>query len=250
MSGCPVKQNLDTVKTARDNPRMAAKQLEKRHKKRERGTAPQRAARRKAAADTPYHHGALHEALLQAAETILERDGLPGLTLRAAAREAGVSHAAPTHHFGDITGLLSELAASGFRKFGAALSAAAATKASAGERMDVMGEAYVMFAREHPSMFLLMFRSERLDVTRPALRQAVQEAFGLLTRGVSARHEGQAPSAPLALTAEIVRAWSMVHGFAMLMIDHRLEHVLSQLPEGADERTLLRAMLNIKGAKA
>jgi AcrR family transcriptional regulator len=249
MSGGSVKQNLDTVKTARDNPVMATKHLEKRQKKRVIGTGPGR-ARRKAAADAPYHHGALHEALLQAAETILERDGLQGLTLRAAAREAGVSHAAPTHHFGDMTGLLSELAASGFRKFGAALSAAAATKASAGERMDVMGEAYVMFAREHPSMFLLMFRSERLDVMRPALHQAVQEAFGLLSRGVSARHEGEAPSASLALTAEIVRAWSMVHGFAMLMIDHRLDHVLSHLPEGADERTLLRAMLNIKGAKA
>jgi AcrR family transcriptional regulator len=179
---------------------------------------------------------------LQAAETILERDGLAGLTLRAAAREAGVSHAAPTHHFGDMTGLLSELAASGFRKFGAALSAAAAAETSAGGRMDAMGEAYVVFAREHPSMFLLMFRSERLDHTRPALQQAMEEAFGLLTRGVSARR-GPAQSTPLALAAEVVRSWAMVHGFAMLMIDHRLEQVLAQLPKGTGERELLRAML-------
>ena len=95
-----------------------------------------------------------------------------------------------------------------------------------------------------------MFRSERLDITRPALHQAVEESFGLLMRGVSARHEGEARSTPLALTAEIVRAWSMVHGFAMLMIDHRLERVLSHLPDGADERTLLRAMLDMKGPKA
>src|SRR5215468_4979344 len=74
---------------------------------------------------TPYHHGALREALLMAAEGILERDGMPGLTLRAAAREAGVSHAAPTHHFSDLTGLLSELAAVGFRRFGEMLLAAA-----------------------------------------------------------------------------------------------------------------------------
>ena len=71
--------------------------------------------RRESSAETPYHHGDLHEALLQAAVQVLERDGLPGLTLRAVAREAGVSHAAPTHHFGDLTGLLSELAAIGFR---------------------------------------------------------------------------------------------------------------------------------------
>src|SRR5499433_3947205 len=73
---------------------------------------------------TPYHHGALREALLTADERILERDGMPGLTLRAAAREAGVSHAAPTHHFGDLTGLLSELAALGFRQFNAAMAEA------------------------------------------------------------------------------------------------------------------------------
>jgi AcrR family transcriptional regulator len=249
MSADAVKRNLDTVKTARDKSVMATKQLEKRQKRRVSGTAPGRGARRKAAADAPYHHGSLHEALLQAAETILERDGLQGLTLRAAAREAGVSHAAPTHHFGDMSGLLSELAAAGFRKFGAALSAVAATKASAGERMDAMGEAYVMFAREHPSMFLLMFRSERLDVTRPALHEAMEQSFGLLMRGVSARHAGEAQSAPLALLAEIVRAWSMVHGFAMLMIDHRLDRVLSHLPAGTNERDLLRAMLNIKGSK-
>ena len=60
--------------------------------------------RRRASGDTPYHHGDLHEALLQAAERVLERDGIAGLTLRAVAREAGVSHAAPTHHFGDLTG--------------------------------------------------------------------------------------------------------------------------------------------------
>src|SRR3954447_16214073 len=76
--------------------------------------------------DAPYHHGALRDALLEAAERVLERDGLPGLTLRAVARAAGVSHAAPPHHFGDLTGLLSELAAIGYRRFGAAMAAARA----------------------------------------------------------------------------------------------------------------------------
>src|SRR6201997_1261320 len=86
-----------------------------------------RTGRRSAAADTPYHHGALHDALLKAAERVLERDGLAGLTLRAVAREAGVSHAAPTHHFGDLTGLVSELAAIGFQQFNAAMAAASAS---------------------------------------------------------------------------------------------------------------------------
>ena len=228
---------------------MTSKQLEKRQKTRASGTGMIRGGKRKAAAEAPYHHGSLHEALLEAAETILERDGLAGLTLRAAAREAGVSHAAPTHHFGDMSGLLSELAAAGFRRFGAALGAAAASKSSASERMDAMGEAYVMFAREHPSMFLLMFRSERLDTSRPALHEAMEEAFGMLMRGVSARRGGTAASAPLSLLAEIARSWSMVHGFAMLMIDHRLDQILSYLPAGTDVRDLLRAMITSKTEK-
>src|SRR3954467_1879459 len=74
--------------------------------------------------DGPYHHGALHAALLKAAETVREREALAGLTLRAVAREAGVSHAAPAHHFGDLTGLLSELAAIGYTRFSAAMIAA------------------------------------------------------------------------------------------------------------------------------
>src|ERR1700729_4167601 len=74
--------------------------------------------------DAPYHHGALRDALLEAAERVLEREGLSGLTLRAVAREAGVSHAAPTHHFGDLTGLVSELAAIGFRQFNTAMASA------------------------------------------------------------------------------------------------------------------------------
>src|SRR6266567_6406981 len=91
--------------------------------------ARKRGARRNAGEGdgTPYHHGDLHDALLAAAERVLERDGLAGLTLRAVAREAGVSHAAPTHHFGDLTGLVSELAAIGFRQFNAAMASACDT---------------------------------------------------------------------------------------------------------------------------
>ena len=124
---------------------------------------------------------------------------------------------------------------------------AATKETSADGRMDAMGEAYVAFAREHPSMFLLMFRSERLDTTRPALHEAMQNAFGMLMRGVSERRGPPAGGlASLALLAEIVRSWSMVHGFAMLMIDHRLDQILSHLPQGTDANDLLRAIIRGK----
>jgi AcrR family transcriptional regulator len=171
----------------------------------------------------------------------------PACGAAAGSRDHSRSHAAPTHHFGDMTGLLSDLAASGFRKFGATLAAAAAAEPSAADRMNAMGEAYVDFAREHPSMFLLMFRSERLDPARPALRQALEQSSAVLVRGVSERRAGVgAPTSQLAMVADIARSWSMVHGFAMLMIDHRLNTLASHLPQGTTERDLLRAMLRGK----
>src|SRR5689334_8044776 len=134
-------------------------------------SAGSRAAKR----ETPYHHGALRDALLQAAERVLERDGLAGLTLRAVAREAGVSHAAPTHHFGDLTGLVSELAAIGYRQFSAAMTAAKAS-GTLQEQGLAAARAYVAFAQAHPGMYGLMFRAERLDMSRPSLHDASDAA--------------------------------------------------------------------------
>src|SRR5207253_9812005 len=131
-------------------------------------------------------------------------------TLRAAAREAGVSHAAPTHHFGDMTGLLSELAAVGFRRFSAALGAAASAEAlqSAHARLEAMGIAYVTFARSYPGLFMLMFRSERLDIERPGLKDAIRASSFALAGAVAARRgetlAAQRPSA--AQAAEMLRA--------------------------------------------
>ncbi len=201
-------------------------------------------ARRGAARLQSYHHGDLHDALLKAAETVLERDGVQGLTLRAAAREAGVSHAAPTHHFGDMAGLLSELAAVGFRRFGAALREAASQQDSPHARLDAMGMAYVAFARRSPGLFMLMFRSERLDFDRPALREATTEANEALARGVGAQlGEAVTPGRlTLSQAADMVRAWSLVHGFAVLLLDHRLDRFLALVP-GASPDGLLQAVL-------
>ena len=197
-----------------------------------------------AAAPSSYHHGALHDALLAAAERILDRDGVAGLTLRAAAREAGVSHAAPTHHFGDLAGLVSELAAIGFRRFGAALTAAAEAEGAAPDRrLDAMGRAYVAFATAHPGLFTLMFRGERLDPSRPALKEAMNHAGAALAAAVGARRSPAASMTPLSRAADTVRAWALVHGFAVLLLDGRLGHILSQLPPGASITDLLGEVL-------
>src|SRR6202166_2675379 len=160
-----VKRNLYSVKIVIYKAKMARKAdtapLRRAPGEAARPARKRSAARRAAAsAHTPYHHGALRDALLQAAERVLERDGLQGLTLRAVAREAGVSHAAPTHHFGDLTGLVSELAAIGFRQFNAAMASACDSATTPLSRALARPKAYVAYAQAHPGMYGLMFRTE------------------------------------------------------------------------------------------
>lgn len=196
--------------------------------------------------DSPYHHGALRDALLKAAETVLERDGLAGLTLRAVAREAGVSHAAPTHHFGDLTGLVSELAAIGFRRFNATMAAArAAAGTTLVEKAMAPAKAYVAYAQAHPGMYGLMFRSERLDYSRPSLHEAAEASFAGLAGSIGASRQEPISESALSLdqAAAIVRNWSLVHGFTTLLLDDRLSDILRRLPKGTDANTLLEAML-------
>ncbi|WP_440641463.1 TetR/AcrR family transcriptional regulator [Bradyrhizobium sp. PUT101] len=209
--------------------------------------APARPARRPAAArtETPYHHGALREALLEAAERVLERDGLAGLTLRAVAREAGVSHAAPTHHFGDLTGLLSELAAIGFRQFNAAMASACDAATTPLERALARPKAYIAYAQAHPGMYGIMFRTERLDYSRPSLHEAAEASFAGLANAIGMMRQEQISEDALTLNqgAAIARAWSLVHGFTMLLLDGRLEDILERMPEGTTAERLLEAML-------
>jgi AcrR family transcriptional regulator len=188
-----------------------------------RAAQPKRSARTEGSGEAaPYHHGALREALLKAAETVLRRDGLAGLTLRAVAREAGVSHAAPTHHFGDLTGLLSELAAIGFQRFGAAMQAAVAAAPPA-EKGLASARAYVAYAQDNP---------------------AAGASFEGLARAVGAGREGQATGAlSLEDAGRIVHAWSLVHGYTMLLLDGRLTDMLRRAPAGTTPEALLQAML-------
>ena len=200
---------------------------------------------REPAVPAPYHHGDLRAGLLAAAERILVRDGIQGLTLRAAAREAGVSHAAPKNHFGDLTGLLSDLAAVGFERFNQAMAAAQASAASPSDQMMALGRGYVRFARENSGLFLLMFRGERLDFKRPSLSAASTTALNRLAG--AAGGEQPAPGTAsneldLSRAAAVVGSWAYVHGLAMLLIDGRLAPIIARLPDGLGEADLLAAL--------
>ncbi len=196
-------------------------------------------------AAAPYHHGDLRHALLLAAEKILDREGLPALTLRAVAREAGVSHAAPAHHFGDLAGLCSELAAVGFHRFNEAMQQASTEASTPAEQALARGHAYVAYARAHPGLYQLMFRTDRMDLQHPALNAAASLAFSALARNVgTVRNEPIDEDAlSLAQAAAIAQVWSTMHGFTMLLLDGRLDDLASRVTGGADTSMLLDTML-------
>jgi hypothetical protein len=88
-----------------------------------------------------------------------------------------------------------------------------------------------------------MFRSERLDLSRPALRAAIDASARVLSGAVGARRgEKVEATLTLAQAASFVAAWSLVHGFAMLLLDGRLKPVLARLPAGVDAGALLSAI--------
>jgi len=190
-----------------------------------------------------YHHGALREALLAAAESLIESDGVDGLTLRAIARDAGVSQAAPAHHFGNLTGLLSELAARGFERFSDRLEADSAKADASQQRVADMCRAYVGFAQASPGLFELMFRSALLDWSRPALAAAGGRAFTVLLEQSGTATPGLTHTDRV--TASMA-TWSMVHGLSMLIIDGRLGPMLKKF-SGPDVETLSETIFAIAG---
>jgi AcrR family transcriptional regulator len=184
-----------------------------------------------------YHHGNLREELLAAAEVELTEKGIEGLSLRGIAKRAGVSHAAPAHHFGDVGGLLTALAAVGFQRFVAFLDERQVGAGSdPGLRMQAAGLGYIDFALAYPALFQLIFSSRRPDFADPALSQAANAAFDQLVRSVG-EAKGNDPYAEEAGMVDVMATWATVHGLAGLLNTGRLKPLLS-LPESKRQAVL------------
>lgn len=169
-----------------------------------------------------YHHGALREALLTAGEQELRERGIEGFSLRSVAKRAGVSHAAPAHHFRDANGLLTALATIGFQRF---------VERQVGSRSGIGGDpkaimaasglAYVGFAEEHAALFKLMFSSDRLDWSDPELGKAAGAAYDDL-KTLAATVVGNGDGSEDAEAVGILTVWGMAHGLATLMTSGQL----------------------------
>ena len=176
-----------------------------------------------------YHHGDLRRALLDEAVAAIAESGPSGWSLRELARRAGVSHAAPAHHFGDRAGLLTAVAAEGFDLLAEALAGAG------GDLLD-MGVAYVRFADTHRAHFEVMFRPRLYRADDPKVRAARARTHDVLHGGVRRAVDGESDTAARA-------AWSIVHGFAELWLNGTLPAAPGDDP-GEAARPVIRLLFD------
>jgi AcrR family transcriptional regulator len=183
-----------------------------------------------------YHHGDLRRALLDAAAEAIDETGPAALSLRDLARRAGVSHAAPTHHFGDKKGLLTALAAEGFDRLAAAL---AQTRAATGSFLE-LGVTYVRFATTHRAHFEVMWRPDLYHADDEALLAARARSGEALYGGVADLPDGTARGQGGAVRETGLAAWSLAHGFATLWLSGALPDTAQSPDEAA--RAVLRQL--------
>ncbi|TXJ76424.1 TetR/AcrR family transcriptional regulator [Streptomyces lavendulae] len=172
-----------------------------------------------------YHHGDLRASCLRAARDLLEEDGSAGLSLRAVARRAGVSAAAPYRHFADREALVSAVAAQGYRELAGHLAAAHPSPATPDE-LAAVAVAYVCFALDRPALFRVMF-AEPCD---PGSEERVG-ATSALAEYVQGIVRGVFPGADPDVLATTV--WALVHGLAFLYLDGKLD---ASTPEAVADR--------------
>ena len=186
-----------------------------------------------------YHHGNLKRVLIDSALEVLTEKGVEGFSLRETARRAEVSPAAYKHHFADTRRLMTALAEIAFARLADALEAADDV---AGQdrraRLESQSAAYVGFALQEQALFDLMWRVPLLDLSDPKLGAEKIRAFDCLDRLVRWPDAPRLPHTDPAM-ASTIACWSLVHGFARLLLDGGLGGV-----SAASVATLLPAILD------
>jgi AcrR family transcriptional regulator len=161
-----------------------------------------------------YHHGDLPNALRTAAADVIIEKGLGSFSLREVARRAGVSHAAPAHHFGDTTGLLTSLATEAMDKLYETTAAAAAGIDDPAERLVAVGRGYVITGMRYPAHCEVAFRTDLVDDEDEAYQVAGMRAYGVLEDAVRAVAERYNPDLSIFEAANL--CWSSMQGLLTL----------------------------------
>jgi AcrR family transcriptional regulator len=183
-----------------------------------------------------YHHGDLKAALVEAAAEILRKEGLEALTLRAVARKAGVSQAAPYRHFADRRALMAAVAEVGFQRLQQAMMQA---MQSGQGRLGLKGVAlaYIRFALDNPAEYRLMFGPEVAKTDDlPELQETGRDVLGFVAAGMSQLQQAGliGPGDPNLMAAA---TWATLHGLAMLILDRQTEGVAPDMNALVEEAT-------------
>jgi AcrR family transcriptional regulator len=160
-----------------------------------------------------YHHGNLREALVDAALDLIAEKGPAGFTFAEAARQAGVSPAAPYRHFRDRDALMADVAKRGFERFERQLATAwDEGRPDLRQAFERVGKAYLAFARDEPAYFSAMFESGLSVSEHRALQDAGDRAFAVLRGACEALAAARRPPAMMMA----LHVWSLSHGIASL----------------------------------
>ena len=179
----------------------------------------------------------LREKVIKAAVKYVADNGPDGLSFRQIAADAGVSHQAPYHHFGDRSAIFGEIALEGFRKFAAVMGAPARADEDT-ENCVRLCERYVDFAIANKGHFRVMFRADLCQMHEsPETQKAADDAFATLLEAVS---EMVGDSASIdEIRVQATAMWSLAHGLATLIIDGPLENKIGKVSE---RRALVRSV--------
>lgn len=191
-----------------------------------------------------YHHGDLKTALVVASESIIRKEGVEGFTLRKAARSAGVSPGAPSHHFNGTNGLLTAVAIRVFKQLGAELHALPRSDAPA-QDLRTQAAGYVTFAARNPGLFRLICRVDLIDFKDPELMQASSEALVHYAQSAAAYFGQDLPDpGKRVFRPHMASAMATAHGLAHMLIEGRPALLLDTPdPAGTFMETMLPAVL-------
>ena len=189
-----------------------------------------------------YHHGNLRATLIERGAAIIEKDGIPALTLRAVAEAAGVSRQAPYHHFDDKDALLAAIAVAGFEQLAAAMRNEATRHDNGEDRLVALGVAYVQLARAAPQRFELCSGTYIQDFSaHPELLKARDAARAVLDAALVAHLRTSALHIE-AVSVASGAAWAMAHGLARLLLGQGLQPGKGGLPK---EKAFVRQALQL-----
>jgi AcrR family transcriptional regulator len=190
----------------------------------------------------PYHHGDLRRGLVDAARRLLEEEGPSALSLRAVARVAGVSPAAPYHHFKDKSELLDAVAQEGWQILYDQM-IESKSKVTGVAQLTAIGIAYVLFAREHPALYRIMYDAARDKEGLPDDMAHKDDSAYRLVRDTMIEN-GADPTAELDLELANIAAWCAGHGLAEMSGFKQFQPLKDAL---GGERQFLEAVLNHMG---